>query len=65
VNGPGPDFFTALYTATQSVRDGDIDEAEVTFDVARGDFVQTLTVRISRYYAEAAEAEAEDEEVAE
>jgi hypothetical protein len=32
--------------------------------VARGDWVQTLTVRISRYYAEeaAAEPEAEEEE---
>lgn len=53
------DFFAALYATTAAVRDGDVDEAEVSMDIARGDFVQTLTVRISRYYTEAEEEAAE------
>jgi hypothetical protein len=64
VSSGGPEFFAALYAVTAAVRDGDVDEGEVSCDVARGDWVQTLTVRISRYYAEeaAAEPEAEEEE---
>lgn len=54
------DFLTALYAATQSVADGDVDEAEVTFDQARGEWVNTLTVRLSRY-----QQVEEDAEVAE
>lgn len=44
-----PDFFAALYAASCSVRDGDVDEVEVVFESSMIDCDQTLTVIVRRF----------------
>ena len=56
-----PEFFAALYAAACSVRDGDVDEAEVTFESSTIERDQTLTVTLRRYSVEEHPSEVEAE----
>lgn len=43
-------FHESLYNITNSVRDGDLDEAEVKHTIERDDGIETLKITVRRYF---------------
>lgn len=55
-----PDFCTVLYATVAAIRDGEVNEADVSYEVSDGDRLETLTVTVRRVEFDHAATVAED-----